>query len=289
MSAGRFFTLYYVLNFATLLAFAMVVYPPLRGLNTSLANHAGFMGWGKLTQEMELIGVLLFSYVSKYRRFASADEAVQKCIFHCKLLALILTWFAHKRYTYSLFSIWVLMYFLVKPAPYRGPSNITYLNSTDFETRVRDPQSPEDKSNVWIVGFWADWCETCQYLEAMFSMLSVKYGGKGEERVFGKVDIVRYPELAERFRIDTSGTSWQLPTIILFYKGKEIKRLPPFKSDGTVVKTTFEEKGVTKYFEMDSSVRDCSFRGHRKRQDKKKAAEKEAAKAVFDEDKKKEQ
>ena len=77
---------------------------------------------------------------------------------------------------------------------------------------------------------------------------------------FGKIDVVKYPELAEEFRIDTSGVSWQLPTIILFYKGVEVKRLPPFKSDGTVVKTKLDEKGVIKYFELDKSVKDMSFK-----------------------------
>ena len=72
--------------------------------------------------------------------------------------------------------------------------------------------------------------------------------------------------------------SWQLPTIILFYKGKEIKRLPPFKSDGSVVKTTFEEKGVIKYFEMEGSARNCSFRKGRGR---KKGGEKEETKSLW--------
>lgn len=39
-----------------------------------------------------------------------------------------------------------------------------------------------------------------------------------------------------------------------------MKRLPPFKSDGTVVKTKMDEKGVVKYFELERSVTDMSFK-----------------------------
>ena len=114
------------------------------------------------------------------------------------------------------------------------------------------------------MAFWADWCEKCQFLEAMLASLSLKYSKDG--LAFGKVDVVKYPELAEEFRIDTSGTSWQLPTIILFYKGVEVKRLPPFKADGTVVKTSrMDENGVVKVFELDKPVEDMSFKRGGKR------------------------
>ena len=61
-----------------------------------------------------------------------------------------------------------------------------------------------------------------------------------------------------------SGTSWQLPTLILFYKGLEVCRLPPFKSDGTVIKTTMDEKGVVAYFELDKSVGKEEWRRRRR-------------------------
>jgi thioredoxin-like negative regulator of GroEL len=59
---------------------------------------------------------------------------------------------------------------------------------------------------------------------------------------FAKIDVARYQELADEFNIDTSGSSSQLPTVILFTGGKEDRRLPAFK-DGQVVKTLLDKVG----------------------------------------------
>mgnify|MGYP000073410763 FL=1 len=264
---SRFLNPFYVVNTSVLLTFFLYFYPPLRNSsNTSLHNHTGFIPIEGCSQELELVGVLFFSFCSKYRRCSTADEVVQKAIFHTKLLSLLLIWFISHQKTYWLLAVYVGMYFVVKPGKYRGPEEVTYFNSMTFETRVRNvPSDSPDRKTVWIVAFWADWCETCQVLEAMYCQLSCRFSGA--QRKFGRVDVVRFPEVAEQFRIDTSGTSWQLPTIILFYKGKEIKRLPPFKSDGTVVKTTLDEKGVIKYFEMDKVVENCSWRKKKSKKD----------------------
>ena len=129
-----------------------------------------------------------------------------------------------------------------------------------MKSRVRSPGEGPDKDKVWLVSFWADWCETCNFLEPTLASLSVKYGFGPDGVEFGKVDVVKYPELAEEFRIDTSGTTSQLPSVVMFYRGLEVKRLPPFKSDGTVVKTKIDRKGIEKYFELENGAGGMSFR-----------------------------
>ena len=42
-------------------------------------------------------------------------------------------------------------------------------------------------------------------------------------RRFTKVDVVRFPELAAEFSVDTSAMTKQLPTVALFYRGREVK------------------------------------------------------------------
>ena len=172
----------------------------------------------------------------------------------------VLTLVPNPHHSYS------ILFLTIKPPKFTGASSIEYLNPVSLKSRVRTPKQKSDKSTVWVVAFWADWCEKCQFLEAMFSSLSLKYAKEG--LAFGKVDVVKYPELATEFRIDTGGYSWQLPTIILFYKGVEVKRLPPFKSDGTVVKTSrMDEKGVAKVFELDKPVEEMSFKRKRGKKD----------------------
>lgn len=42
----------------------------------------------------------------------------------------------------------------------------------------------------------------------------------------GQVDIDIYPDLAEEFGVSKDPASFDLPTLILFQQGKEMKRLP---------------------------------------------------------------
>ena len=61
---------------------------------------------------------------------------------------------------------------------------------------------------------------------------------------FAKIDVARYPEMAEEYGISTSPMARQMPTLILFQKGKEKTRLPPFNKEGKVVRTIMEKVGT---------------------------------------------
>ena len=120
-----------------------------------------------------------------------------------------------------------------------------------------------------MVIFHADWASKCAALTPLFAKLSVKYGS--DERRWGRVDLEQHPELADEFSIEVSppnlfvlcffsllhGTGkkrpsrtlapqrqpqvkdpWkakaQLPTVIFFYGGREVKRLPSVAPSGKV-------------------------------------------------------
>lgn len=63
---------------------------------------------------------------------------------------------------------------------------------------------------------------------------------------FGEIDIARWPEAAKKFDIDTSATSLQVPSLILFEQGKEHRRLPPIQGDGSV-KAVKLDRVITQY------------------------------------------
>ncbi|GMI16284.1 hypothetical protein TrLO_g11942 [Triparma laevis f. longispina] len=259
MIPTRFLSLYYFTNFLVPLLYFVLIYPKYR--TDGNLQAIGFST--VLNKEEEWIAMMVGTYLIKFRRHATIDESVQKFFMHLKVLSLALTFDCNRQMAYYLIGLYSVMFVTVQPGKFQGAQRIEHLNPVSLKSRVRKPEGAADKSAVWIVAFWADWCETCTFLEAMLASLSIKYSKAGLE--FGKVDVVKYPELAEEFRIDTSGTSWQLPTIILFYKGVEVKRLPPFKSDGTVVKTKMDEKGVTKFFELDKDVAEMSFKSGKAR------------------------
>mmetsp|Transcript_17256 Transcript_17256/g.35548 ORF Transcript_17256/g.35548 Transcript_17256/m.35548 type:complete len:265 (-) Transcript_17256:63-857(-) len=258
----RLFSLYYIINFSLPVLFLIFVYPKHRNARGLKLTSLGFTG--VLTQEEEWVMMIVGSYLLKFRNHSTIDESVQKAFMHLKMLTLALCFQCNRTLGIYLSVGYAIAYVSIQPPRFTGASQIEYLNPVSMKSRVRTPKSKEDQKTVWLVAFWADWCEKCQFLDAMIASLSLKYSKDGLS--FGKVDVVKYPELAEEFRIDTSGYSWQLPTLILFYKGVEVKRLPPFKSDGTVVKTSrMDEKGVAKVFELDKPVQEMSFRRSRKK------------------------
>lgn len=58
---------------------------------------------------------------------------------------------------------------------------------------------------------------------------------------FGKIDVSRYPDVAQKFNINDSALSRQLPTVIMFKNGEETFRRPIFDSKGKTYKFFFTE------------------------------------------------
>ena len=66
------------------------------------------------------------------------------------------------------------------------------------------------------------------------------------------VNVVGNEGLAKKFRINVTGMSRQLPSLLLFENGKEVVRFPPFDKQGRVGKVLrFKEKEIIKYLELD--------------------------------------
>ena len=74
---------------------------------------------------------------------------------------------------------------------------------------------------------------------------------KGYLSWIGKIDVGRYPEVAEKFHVNTSPLTRQLPTCILFQDGKETGRVPAILS-GQVQKFTFREEEIVNTFDLNS-------------------------------------
>lgn len=83
-----------------------------------------------------------------------------------------------------------------------------HVTNTDFEQEVLQA----DKRV--LVDFWADWCVPCKRLGPVVEQLSEE---QSEVKIC-KVDIEEAPELAQQFKV------MQIPTLILFQNGQEIKK-----------------------------------------------------------------
>ena len=131
---------------------------------------------------------------------------------------------------------------------YEGPNKMEFLSPLNFDENVMR----KGKNNAWVVFFTVNrsWHSRCVDVDAIVSRLSVEHEGSVK---FGKVDVSRWPGLATRFQIEAKDfNSVQLPTLILFKNGVEIKRLPPRKPNGDVIGVQFDVTGVSRAFGLEN-------------------------------------
>jgi thioredoxin 1 len=67
-----------------------------------------------------------------------------------------------------------------------------------------------------VIDLWAEWCAPCKMLEPIIEDASVDF--EGQIKV-GKVDVDSDPEIADQYRV------MSIPTVLIFYEGKEIGRI----------------------------------------------------------------
>jgi len=195
-------------------------------------------------KEWELLTFLGCFIVLKNRKQATYLTYLSTVCMFAKLLSVIL----FLRQNPALAFIYVLlclctMAFIPEPT-YAGPSYVTYFNGETLEDELN-----RDKRVTWIVCFYAAWSPKCVTFAPIFSEMSAKYSLDNIK--FGKIDLTRFPKVAETYSIDTSTWSKQIPTLILFQAGKPVSRQPVLDGKGRpYMKFIFTEENVVRYFEL---------------------------------------
>ena len=75
-------------------------------------------------------------------------------------------------------------------------------------------------------------------------------------KIIGKIDVGRYPDVAQKFHISTTSLTRQLPTVILFQEGKETGRAPAIIS-GKVQKFIFKDEDLINVFDLNNIYSEC--------------------------------
>ena len=86
---------------------------------------------------------------------------------------------------------------------------ITVLDSQNFESEITNFCSPV------IVDFFASWCGPCKMLSPVLEKIDEKFG---ENLKILKVDIDKFPELANKYNI------MSVPTLIFFENGEIVRQ-----------------------------------------------------------------
>ncbi len=113
----------------------------------------------------------------------------------------------------------IINYYRLKKLPILPDSpNIKHLTANTFNQHI--------KGGIAIVDFWAEWCMPCKVMMPILNELANTTHAKFK---IYKVNVDQQRYLAERFKIRN------IPTLIIFKNGKEVKRLIGVKTKEQIV------------------------------------------------------
>ncbi|XP_040028584.2 thioredoxin-related transmembrane protein 2-A [Gasterosteus aculeatus] len=194
-------------------------------------------------RETEILMFLCAIVMMKNRRAITLEQHIGNVFLFSKVANVILFFRLDIRLGIVYLALCVAFVMTCKPPLYMGPEYIKY-----FSDKTIDEELQKDSRITWIVEFYANWASDCQSFAPVFADLSIKYNCAGLK--FGKVDIGRYGEVSNRYKVSTSPLSKQLPTLVLFQEGREMIRRPMVDKKGRAVSWTFSEENIIREFNL---------------------------------------
>ncbi|KAI8078690.1 uncharacterized protein BX664DRAFT_342490 [Halteromyces radiatus] len=219
---------------------------------------------------------------------STAEELTSVLILYTKVFTLwSLYWNAGIWKTISYIVGWIVLSTIFPQPWYRGPTKLIELTESSFRNKVcpvkkkptssssstttsspssttstvpineikgpRITEIDDDNNNnvkYWVVMLYANWSISCLNFEAVLAKLSLQYDASHIK--FGKIDVDIYTDIAQEFGVSRDPASFDLPTLVLFQNGTEIRRLPELtiqddnKSNTNAAKDTITRLGWSK-------------------------------------------
>ncbi|KAI7801387.1 thioredoxin-related transmembrane protein 2-A [Triplophysa rosa] len=244
-----FFKPYYFLSLLLTLAFPLVRCCP--GLCEHLpsqredGNSCAF-DW----REVEILMFLSAIVMMKNRRAITLEQHIGTIFLFSKVANVVLFFRVDLRLGLLYLTLCVVFMIACKPPIYMGPEYIKYFSDTTIDEELQ-----RDGRVTWIVEFYANWSPECQSFSPIFAELSLKYNCAGLQ--FGKVDIGRYGAVAERYKVNPSPLSKQLPSLLLLQGGREVIRRPQVDKKGRALAWSFTEENIIREFKLNEIFQKC--------------------------------
>ncbi|XP_067015422.1 thioredoxin-related transmembrane protein 2 homolog [Anabrus simplex] len=213
------------------------------------------------SRESEILFFLLIVVMIRTKKTGSVTmiNYLTSSFMYCKVANAILWFYADVRMGIFFTIITVLTGLMLPEPTYSGPEKVTYFRTAAGLTEELE----RDRHTTWLVVFYAAWNPACVNFAPIFAQLSSEYGL--DNLRFGKIDIGRYPDAAQKFHVSDSSMSRQLPTLILFRDGKELTRRPAADNRGKLVKFFFSADNVKASFDLNNLYIECRANLSKKR------------------------
>ena len=207
------------------------------------------------TKEREVYMLVGLALLGKLRRANSLHECMTKifwygklavgmCLLHCDVIVI-----------FALACAVGALIHLIPPPTFLGSEKVTVLDDQTFPKFALCKTEP-----MKIVELTCSWHDGADALKPLFCGLAADYAGS--KRLFGSIDVARYPEIAKRYDVDLGVRSLQLPSYLLFRDGVLCRRLPYFdRNDATkVVRTRFTRQSMESFFLLNVKASEAARR-----------------------------
>ncbi len=199
-----------------------------------------------LKWEMQLFGmVALISFMKTVRGELIARAFVADLFMYAKAAVLTLIWMVDWRLG-SWYGLLCLISWLCLTMPhYTGPQSFQDMSPAELEDAIRSMKG----TNKLIVLFHSPSSSRCLYLEPQLAQASLQLTSPSVK--FVRVDASAWPALAEQHSVSLSPAREQLPSLLLFERGAEIKRLPALNlGSGVVYRASFRPRKIASAFDL---------------------------------------
>lgn len=225
---------------------ASVIFPIARGIEPLCSCVFELGEDGTCTFDQRDVEIMIFAalvIVVKNRKWKTSKEYISNLFLFSKCTNFLLLFRQDLRWGF-MYAFVCMILFIAFPEPsYAGPDNISYFRGSGLdEALIQNPKK------IYLVEFFAVWSPQCSRISSLYAKLSLRYGN--DYFKFGKLDATKYEKVAEKFKIDCSVSSKNLPTLILFEDGKEKMRRPVIKSNGTATAYSFTEENLIRDFNL---------------------------------------